>query len=189
MPPLFTRYVDIFSSLITYFVRLGRHRQRVRRYAAALGMADTFWGRVRLYFHDWDKYLPARYYWYARYFCDQYSSATVVANFRHQADGHVFSNRHHWQFWIEGKTTLPPVHCQSMPLRDMLEMVADWQAMSSEKGTDPLKWYRAEKMGGRLYLHPQTALRVQTLLSRTDVDPREFVEKWQWIDGHLQSTS
>ena len=46
MPPLFTRYVDIFSSLITYFVRLGRHRQRVRRYAAALGLADTFWGRV-----------------------------------------------------------------------------------------------------------------------------------------------
>lgn len=65
---------------------------------------------------------------------------------------HVKTNEHHPEFW-DGNSTIesinskdrdkPPermVDATKMPLYAIIEMVADWCAMSEEKGTDPYKW-------------------------------------------------
>lgn len=68
---------------------------------------------------------------------------------------HIRNNPHHPEFWDDnfdysmfnskdrdevGKSM---VNATSMPLSFILEMLADWFAMSEEKGTDPMDW--AEK--------------------------------------------
>lgn len=168
---------EIWASLALYWKRLAHHRALVWKYGVEWGLADTRWGRIRLFFHDWDKYLPRRYYYYARYFHDVHSDIQVVEGFRQESDRHVQGNRHHWQLWADTKQAAHSIHCTAMPLRDMLEMVADWRAMSEEKGTSCVAWYKAQKLAGKLYLHPITAIRVSTLL--TTPDPQSYIAKWK----------
>lgn len=166
-PGWWGRVRDIARSLYRYWGRLNQHRQWVYQYGAALGLADTFWGRVRLLLHDWDKYRPIRYYIYARYFNDRYSSVRVVMAFRRESFLHVRSQQHHWQYWVidditsfEGTITA----CHKIPDRDCLEMVADWLAMSREKGTNVRAWFTEQKQNGKLYLEAQTDQQVQRIL-------------------------
>lgn len=64
---------------------------------------------------------------------------------------HVTSNSHHPEYHAKDKTNLinkenrdaPPdkiVDATSMPLLDVAEMVADWSAVSEEKGNTPREW-------------------------------------------------
>jgi len=65
---------------------------------------------------------------------------------------HIKSNRHHPEYWVERETELlsrdnrdsadiPTIHIEDMPIDALVEMCADWCAMSEEKGNTPFDWY------------------------------------------------
>ena len=65
---------------------------------------------------------------------------------------HITTNRHHPEYWQEGQVDLlnsedrdgipeKMVDATKMPYMDIIELCADWAAMSEEKGTNtPMEW-------------------------------------------------
>ncbi len=65
---------------------------------------------------------------------------------------HIKSNRHHPEFWTErtvdlisrgdrDSANIPTIIIDSMPEYALVEMCADWCAMSEEKDNTPFEWY------------------------------------------------
>lgn len=81
---------------------------------------------------------------------------------------HQHRNPHHWQHWIirqdRGKVKVLP-----MPDEFVREMVADWigAGIAQGHGNDVLPWY--EKNKGLMTLHPETRLKVESLLKTISV--------------------
>lgn len=68
---------------------------------------------------------------------------------------HVKTNRHHPEYWSDRNdnlipkndrdkfdpTLIPTIHIDSMPEYAIIEMCADWCAMSEERSNTPQEWY------------------------------------------------
>lgn len=127
----------------------------------------------RLLMHDLSKLLPGEFLPYARHFYNPDGSkrgkfadpAFDIAWLKHKS-----RNRHHWEWWVYWENGEPVAI--PMPEQVMLEMVADWRAVSRFYGTDPGEWFTKNK--DNIILAKSTGYRVALKLGVL----REAVIHW-----------
>jgi hypothetical protein len=125
-----------------------------------------------LFIHDSSKFLPDEFVAYARSFAGpwKYSDRPkdVIEAFDRAWLFHQHRNKHHWQHWILTQDD-DPTMCVEMPVKYVLEMVADWRGAGraygkTSRGDDPntVVWY--SKRRNKIKLHPNTRQVVEDLL-------------------------
>lgn len=124
--------------------------------------------------HDASKFLPPEFEPYIKltweYYCKDNNLSIDLSNeerdeIRKATYHHVKSNMHHPEFW-DKSTTIEVINnknrdanpnnsvkAYSMPYKYIIEMVADWCAMSKERNNTPKEW--AIKVIGVRYLFNQ----------------------------------
>jgi hypothetical protein len=73
-------------------------------------------------------------------FTDYSKALTNKATFKH-----IKSNKHHPEYWddnIKNQDTENVVNASRMPINALIEMCADWCAMSEELGDNPFSWFK-----------------------------------------------
>lgn len=130
--------------------------------------------------HDWSKLRPSEFVPYADYFFGMEkfpktvdvplgalagvgifpkTKESVKEAFFHACELHYERNKHHWNHWVVDGVASP------MPELYRLEMLADWWAVARALGNEsPLAWYTMMKEQGRIVLHPDTEVRVESEL-------------------------
>jgi len=109
--------------------------------------------------HDLSKLRPFEWWSYAGRFYGTGSETFDLAVWRHKQ-----RNDHHWEHWVavSGSITAFP-----MPRPAILEMLADWWAMSAQKGqanwTAVRRWYVDHRLG--IVMHPDTRHFVEVALA------------------------
>ena len=160
----------------------------MRRYIAYFWyvMVHKFWVMVegrklgigwwRLFVHDFTKfYLFTEFIPYARYWFnpdgspreyDSGQTAKEYMDFQIAWQHHYKHNAHHWDHWtaknyvtINAQDKPEP---DEMPYDDMLEMLADWAAMSRTKGGSAKEFYHNKKH--TIELHPKTRKQLEMIL-------------------------
>ena len=97
-------------------------------------------------FHDASKYLDAEFDAYrAKYYPTQNESkgdsdqiALIDAKYEEAWKHHYRNNPHHPEYWINSETGVP----EDMTLDAIVEMICDWEAVSTMFGTNTLEWYQ-----------------------------------------------
>lgn len=79
---------------------------------------------------------------------------TYRAMMRAVVEEHVHSNKHHPEFWSGGLVSDSRQDATKMPVIYILEMCADWAAMSEEMGTSLLDWEK-KNVGSRWIFTPE----------------------------------
>ena len=111
--------------------------------------------------HDWSKFRPSEFIPYARYFYGNYTKyedlpcgwkgrivtkEDISREFEKAWFFHIHRNKHHWQYWLlqedDGDVKKIPI-----PMRYLLEMIADWHgAGKAITGKDNIsEWYEKNK--------------------------------------------
>lgn len=142
-----------------------------------LKMVDENELRLNLDTHDSSKYAFEEYEPYDVYFYGGNRSSRVVANFNRAWLHHIHSNPHHWQYWIlvhdDG-----PEEIIEMPVKYVIEMIADWWSFSFRSGNlrEIFDWHNKHK---EMKLHPKTRKLVEDILARikVELDKEEADEK------------
>ncbi len=156
-----------------YFRYVVRHKIAVFR---AGGPCEVnLWRRVK---HDFSKFLPSEFFPYAEYFYGKHSykkegetgknsfENTLVATeaFERAWLKHIHRNDHHFEHWIVLNDGLP--EGKSMPEAAWRELCADYLGMeyTLNKNWDAMNWY--SKNSSNIILHPETRIKVESLLKR-----------------------
>lgn len=130
----------ILSMHWRYLKAVLRHKRFVYQEGRKLGL-----GRWQMLIHDWSKFTPRMWGPYARAFYGPKNQATGKPDGKADFDAawlwHQQVENHHWQKYVlmedSGK-----VHCLPMPMKYLLEMVADWRGANRAYGDQPLSdWY------------------------------------------------
>lgn len=103
-------------------------------------------------FHDLSKFLPSEFFPYAEKFFSgdyAYKFFEVENNFAMAWLLHQHRNKHHWEFWVNAKGRAIP-----MPKKFVMQMIADWKAMSRKFGGDAEEYYSKNK--DKMILHRRT---------------------------------
>jgi hypothetical protein len=147
-----------------FYTRTRKHIDLVNKYMQQIYKLDPKKYKllpVREMFHDQSKYQEPEFTPYIsltwNYHCKDLKipfkmSQNLKDQIQEATYHHVKNNRHHPEFH-DTTTTLdsinpkdrdkPPekiVDASAMSDTDVAEMIADWLAMSNEKGTDPIEW-------------------------------------------------
>lgn len=114
--------------------------------------------------HDLNKFKPGNFADYAWTFFDQdgnpYEKPGIEGNLRFKRawKDHQENSCHHWQYWILDGEPVP------MPSEYTREMVADWTAMSRQRGKPHAsEWYQSQK--GKIKIHRDTRELAERLLA------------------------
>lgn len=115
---------------------LAKHRQLVNYYASKVGKNYPN--------HDLDKLKPDMFIPYVKGFVigKQSLNPNEWKEFKNTQDKHYKQASHHSQFWDKSWThdgQIPDV-CGKMPDDAIIEMCADWCAMSKKYGNTPFEW-------------------------------------------------
>lgn len=177
-----------------FFERTERHRSLVAKYlrraapvfispedAVSLGNG-----------HDSSKYsypelIPYVLINYSYWLKDAGMDTSVVSRFADQMNEatlhHIMNNPHHPEYWSktipdlnrENRDEIPDkiVDATKMERWAMVEMVADWCAMSEERGTGPFDWYN-KNVGKRWEFTPDQC----TIIHMMIVEMWDDVEVW-----------
>ncbi len=139
---------------IKFVLKTLRHKFHVIRFG--MKTKAPLW---RLIIHDWTKFTPAEFPFYAVKAC---GGKVDEIDFALAWNHHHKSNPHHWEYWIpvtaHNKSTLPGNEPLPMPEWAVREMLADWLAATyGEQGIeidDPAnwEWFQKEKTS-KLRLH------------------------------------
>jgi hypothetical protein len=93
---------------------------------------------------------------------------------------HIKNNPHHPEYWVKDKsvnlvpitdrdkfdpTAMPTIKIDNMDLDYVVEMCADWCAMSEEKGTSPYDW-ASKVLGKRWQFNASTTKRIYEILGK-----------------------
>lgn len=131
----------------------------------------------QLIVHDWTKFKPSEWTPYVDQFYrkDSKHSGNNRAGYYHTPEqgktrfnhawiAHAHLNPHHWQRWAMVTEPGKEPVCAPMPERFIREMLADWSGAGRAQGAgpDPLPWY--VKNRDRMYFHPTTRARIDTLI-------------------------
>lgn len=131
--------------ILYYLVQTLRHKWYVLLEGIRWGV--SFW---QILIHDWDKFLPSTAYPYARHWIAQDHSAQANQLYEEALNRHLRRNKHHWEYWNQ---TLYSV--QEIPMKYLLEMMADWCAASRTHGNISVySWYRDHRT--KIILAPTT---------------------------------
>ena len=112
--------------------------------------------------HDASKRSLEEYEAYDEYFYGGNRSSRVVNNFKRAWLHHIHNNPHHWQYWVLQHDD-GPEELLEMPVRYVVEMIADWWSFSFKSGnlSEIFDWYEKHK---EMKLHPKTRLLVEQTL-------------------------
>lgn len=152
-------YLQFLKSLL-------KHKYYVFIAGRKLGIG--FW---QLFIHDWQKFTPAEFPKYARYFFRDKSNETYRVAFMYAWLHHVQYGKHHWEHWL-----LNPDYnfagaengCLPMPHKYIKEMVVDWLGASKAYTGS---WDMTDWLGknlDRMYLHTSTRDTITTFLLMID---------------------
>jgi len=157
----------------------------------------------RLIVHDWQKFAPQEFPYYARHFFgvdDEYKNKETLdafqkygvveaAPFGHFEDErfalawlhHENTAPHHWGFWIarSGKYRKP----LPMPETYVREMVADWMGASRAYTGDwnMSEWLAKNGMNLSNHMHPSTVNAVRKILDEIGYFPPTDKEGWGFV--------
>lgn len=97
----------------------------------------------RIKLHDDSKYSEEEFEPYRRKFFptedernNEELQQIIEDNFKQATDHHYKCNSHHPEHWMDEDGS-----CHDMPLDCILEMIADWNAVSIDKGSNMIDWY------------------------------------------------
>lgn len=104
--------------------------------------------RNRVESHDSSKFLDDEFYSYrAKYYPTANESkgdsdyiALVDEKYNDAWKHHYTHNRHHPEYWVDSETGVP----RDMELDAIVEMICDWEAVSTMFGTNTLEWYQTQ---------------------------------------------
>ena len=155
--------------------------------------------------HDWSKFLPSEWIAYARFFYSvvplkdrdalrqKYfelfgsypwkSVAEVKDDFNRAWLLHQHRNKHHWQHWVLREDS-GRVYALKMPLRYVLEMLADWEGAGRAitGKADSSAWYTKNRIN--IILHPETQLFVDSQLNYVEATlPPEGDPDFEVVDN------
>lgn len=149
----------------TYLKWLLRHKWLVFKYCRESGI---WWRGIT---HDLSKFRPSEWFPYVDYIVrhdglnpQKNVSYKVSHSFLLAFHHHCRRNDHHWQYWAFFDSHGRPGNLE-MALDSMEEMVADWRAMSEQKGDDVWLWYQRNRM--KMSLHPLTRQKLDQALRRS----------------------
>lgn len=133
---------------------LAKHRQLVNYYASKVGKNYPN--------HDLDKLKPDMFIPYVKGFVigKQSLNSNEWKEFKNTQDKHYKQASHHSQFWDKSWThdgQIPDV-CGKMPDDAIIEMCADWCAMSKKYGNTPFEW--ADENIGKLWKFDEHQIQV-----------------------------
>lgn len=133
---------------------LAKHRQLVNYYASKVGKNYPN--------HDLDKLKPDMFIPYVKGFVigKQSLNPNEWKEFKNTQDKHYKQASHHSQFWDKSWThdgQIPDV-CGKMPDDAIIEMCADWCAMSKKYGNTPFEW--ADENIGKLWKFDEHQIQV-----------------------------
>ena len=136
-----------------------RAYERIRATCRSVGWVDRAVARIdatdRIATHDDTKYSRAEFDAYRRRFYPVSPAERDAAGFAAAWRHHYTANDHHWEHWlVSGRPT-------DMSDEAIVEMVADWEAMSYLKGGSALRWL--EQQGGRMHLTDATREKARVL--------------------------
>ena len=140
-----------------YFFGILHHKLLVYRECRKLGIPK------RGLKHDLSKFHPAEYFAYARYwvlsFIKDDKNHPVSIKYEIAKDRHQKGNSHHWEYWVDDCDVAQPMDDESI-----LEMVADWRAMSARHAgaLGEVDYYKAK--GSRINLHPETRAKLEQII-------------------------
>lgn len=117
--------------------------------------------------HDLSKFLPSEFFPYAKFFFQtdrtkQYKKSDKSnINFQQGWFLHQKRNKHHWNYWVSitRKEEIIPI---PMPTKYIMQMIADWRAMSRKFGGNPYEYYKKEKP--KMILHVKTIDKIESIL-------------------------
>jgi hypothetical protein len=166
-----------------FYKRTKEHIDRVKKYALKIYEYDPvrfYLMPVRIEKHDLSKYLESEQTPYVfitwNYYCKdrniKFDLPKEIEDLMQEATyHHVKNNRHHPEFH-DDETTIdrdkPPeriVDGSKMSNLDIAEMVADWMAMSEEKGGHPKDWAKSN-IGVRWRFTPEQEKLIYELIDK-----------------------
>ena len=124
----------------------------------------SFW---RLFIHDWTKFLPSEFPYYARQF---YGDKGDPLGFAYCWVRHQNRHEHHWQYWVPRTKSWEGFHDNEplpMPEVAVREMMADWLgAGRAYAGSWPNlhNWDWLNKNLPNMKLHPDTKASIMRVL-------------------------
>ncbi len=152
---------------VRYLWYVLRHKLYVYREGRKLGVS-----RLQLLLHDWQKFTPAEWFPYVRYFYGDYpvfkdmspglkmiyfgrTREDVERDFDYAWLHHQkLGGKHHWQYWLL-RLDSGITKALYMPDRYRREMLADWRGAGLALGKpDTAGWYEANR--DKMQLHPET---------------------------------
>lgn len=143
-----------------YLEYLETHIRLVNEAGKRLGVPED-----QLALHDQSKFSQKEFVGYSMAFFGGGAPDLFAEAFLH----HVHSNPHHWQYWLfpDGftpKGSTVEAGALPMPVNYILEMAADWQAMSmgQTRSWDMTDWLSNNL--GKMRLHSLTRERLGTVL-------------------------
>lgn len=113
--------------------------------------------------HDLSKFYPDEWIPYCTYF---YKGKKNKEEFNKAWRKHYLRNKHHWNYWVDfditafNKVKVKPLE---IPYTDLLELVADWNAMGKVFNNSSLDYYKENK--DKILLHSKTRLILEDLLN------------------------
>lgn len=114
--------------------------------------------------HDLSKFLPSEFFPYAHKFFSgdyAYKYFEVEDAFSKAWLLHQHRNKHHWDYWVKSDGSPVP-----MPGKYVVQMIADWRAMSRKFGGTAVEYYVKGKQG--MVLHSETVDLVECMLKIRD---------------------
>lgn len=137
--------------------------------------------------HDYDKFRPAMFIAYARFFYNPNGTRTTSEQKDANPDikqemmrwfrNHYSTQPHHWEYWTRDRANPKTSATKPMTDRYILEMIADWYGagIAINGKQDVLEWYDRQLNTGNINLHEDTIPKVTNLIA--EKFPPEFVNQ------------
>jgi hypothetical protein len=148
----------IFLQLKKHF----KHKYYVYQYGRKFNVS-----RFQLLIHDFSKFLPSELVPYAKFFYlrEQSNDHEYMLSY----SKHTKRNKHHWEYWICFKDSIPNGIELQIPNKYIKEMVADWfAATKTYTGTEPNsleEWIWFQENFEKIRLHTKSREKILSLLN------------------------
>lgn len=119
--------------------------------------------------HDASKYDEEEWVPYRDHFYSNKGNPRDEITYKQAWNHHQKHNPHHWQYWVLIQDTSDPhIIAMPMPIKYIMEMLADWQSAGHFYGNTAYSWYVANN--NRMIFHPTTRDIVEYYLGYLDKD-------------------
>ena len=109
--------------------------------------------------HDLSKFSLIEFIGYSNKFFKINPDEKDKISFQYAWLHHQKRNKHHWEYWVVNSVKRDSLE---MPQKFVIEMLADWRAMSRQFDNDVKQWY--DKNKHKMILHNNTIKKIEKLL-------------------------